>query len=627
MAHSQFELLRQRRFAPFFWTQALGAFNDNVFKNALVAMVTFVLVSLTPEQESTFIQLSAGLFILPFFLFSATSGQLSERFDKSKLAQAVKWMEIAIMLIASAGFIYKNVPLLMVCVFGMGLHSTLFGPLKYSLLPQVLKPEELTGGNGLVEMGTFVAILLGTILGTNLINIPVTGAYWVAGATILIAVIGLLTSRKMPTAPGTTDTINWNPVSETLNTLSFVTKNRSVFLSCLGISWFWFYGSVFFTQLPQYSKYVLGSSDGTFTLLLSLFSIGIAIGSLLCEKLSHRTVEIGLVPLGAIGMTVFGADLFFAHPQIMGEQKLALMQVIAQPGVKRVMFDLFMMAIFSGLYIVPLFALVQSRTEKDKVSRVIAANNILNALFMVVAAGLSYAALNVLHWTIPQLLLSVAILNAFAAIYIFSLVPEFLMRFVAWVLTKMMYKVDVKGIEEHVPDEGAVLIVCNHVSYMDALILGGAIPRPTRFVMYYKIFQIPVASWFFKTARAIPIAGAKENMELMQKAFDEVDKALAEGEIVGIFPEGKLTTDGEIAEFKSGVEKILARRAVPVVPIALKGMWASMFSKRDSKLGRLRVPRRIRAHIEVEAGPPVPAAEANAEMLEAKVKELRGNRA
>ncbi|MGH8104827.1 MAG: MFS transporter [Arenimonas sp.] len=627
MAHNQFDLLKQRRFAPFFWTQALGAFNDNVFKNALIAMVTFVLVSLSKEQGSTFIQLSSALFILPFFLFSATSGQLSERFDKAKLAQAVKWMEIAIMLIASVGFIYKNIPLLMVCVFGMGLHSTLFGPLKYSLLPQVLRPEELTGGNGLVEMGTFVAILVGTILGSFLITIPETGAYWVAGATILIAVTGLLTSRKMPTAPGTTDSINWNPISETLNTLSFVTKNRSVFLSCLGISWFWFYGSVFFSQLPQYSKYVLGSSEGTFALLLSLFSIGIAVGSLLCEKLSHRTVEIGLVPLGAIGMTVFGADLFFAHPQIVGEKGLLLSQVIAQPGVKRVIFDLFMMAIFSGLYIVPLFALVQSRTDKDKVSRVIAANNILNALFMVVAAGLSIVALNVLHWTIPELLLAVAVLNAFAALYIFSLVPEFLMRFVAWVLTKMMYKVETKGIEENIPDEGAVLIVCNHVSYMDALILGGAIPRPARFVMYYKIFQIPVASWFFKTARAIPIAGAKEDPETMQKAFDEVDRALAEGEIVGIFPEGKLTTDGEIAEFKSGVEKILARRAVPVVAVALKGMWASMFSKRDSRLGRLRVPRRIRAHIEVEAAPAMPAAEVNAEILEAKVKSLRGDRA
>lgn len=627
MANNQFELLKQRRFAPFFWTQALGAFNDNVFKNALIAMVTFVLVSLSEKQESTFIQLSSALFILPFFLFSATSGQLSERFDKAKLAQAVKWMEIAIMLIASVGFVYKNIPMLMICVFGMGLHSTLFGPLKYSLLPQVLRPEELTGGNGLVEMGTFVAILLGTILGANLINIPDTGAYWVAAATILIAVIGLLTARKMPSTPGTSTSINWNPISETLNTLSFVTKNRSVFLSCLGISWFWFYGSVFFTQLPQYSKYVLGSSEGTFTLLLSLFSIGIAIGSLLCEKLSHRTVEIGLVPLGAIGMTVFGADLFFAHPQIIGEKGLLLSQVISQPGVKRVIFDLFMMAIFSGLYIVPLFALVQSRTDKDKVSRVIAANNILNALFMVVAAGLSYVVLNVLHWSIPQLLLAVAILNAFAALYIFSLVPEFLMRFIAWVLTNLMYKVDTKGIEDNVPDEGAALIVCNHVSYMDALILGGAIPRPTRFVMYYKIFQIPVASWFFKTARAIPIAGAKEDPETMRKAFDEVDKALAEGEIVCIFPEGKLTTDGEIAEFKSGVEKILAERKVPVVPIALKGMWTSMFSKRDSKVGSLRVPRKIRALIEVEAGPAIPAEEATADILEAKVKALRGNRA
>jgi len=283
--------------------------------------------------------------------------------------------------------------------------------------------------------------------------------------------------------------------------------------------------------------------------------------------------------------------------------------------------------LFAGFYVVPLFALIQSRTPKRELSRVIAAMNIQNAAFIVVAAVAGVALLQFAHWTIPQLFLALAIVHALVAIWIFTVVPEFLMRFLSWVLVRTLYRLRVRGIEDNVPDEGPALIVCNHVSYMDALILSGSIPRPVRFVMYYKIFEIPVMRWIFRTAKAIPIAGAREDPELMQRAFDEIDKALAEGELVGIFPEGALTKDGEISPFKSGVERILQRRAVPVVPMALLGMWSSMWSRRDGRLKRMRVPRRFRAHVDVVAETPILGQVASAELLEAKVRAMRGDAA
>ena len=283
--------------------------------------------------------------------------------------------------------------------------------------------------------------------------------------------------------------------------------------------------------------------------------------------------------------------------------------------------------LFAGFYVVPLFALIQSRTPKGELSRVIAGMNIQNAGFIVLAAVLGIVGLQYAHLTIPQLFLALAIANTLVALWIFTVVPEFLMRFLSWVLVRTLYRLRARGIEDNVPDEGPALLVCNHVSYMDALILAATIPRPVRFVMYYKIFNIPVMRWIFRTAKAIPIAGARENPELMQRAFDEIDAALAEGELVGIFPEGALTKDGEMTAFKSGVEKILARRDVPVVPMALRGMWTSMWSKRDSRLQRMRVPRRFRAHVEVVAAPPIEGQIATAELLEAKVRELRGDAA
>ncbi len=630
MADSQFKLLAQRRFAPFFLTQAFGAFNDNVFKQALIIMIAFKIPGLVKEDIDFWSNLASGLFILPFFLLSANAGQWAEKFEKSRSIRWIKLLEIVIMTLAAIGFWLNSLPFLLGVLFLMGAQSTLFGPIKYSILPQMLKPEELVGGNALIESGTFLAILIGTIVGGTLMGSFVNGPLYASIAILVIAIAGYLSSRAIPPAPAAAPdlVLNWNPITETWHNLQFLRGNRSVLNSVLGVSWFWFFGAMFLAQLPNYTRYYLGGNESVATLVLTLFSLGIGAGSMLCEKLSHRTVEIGLVPLGAIGLTVFGVDLYFAkHSAASVEGSLSAIAFLSEPSNWRIVLDLLLIGVFGGFYIVPLFALIQQRSPRERLSRIVAANNILNALFMVTAAILAIILLSILKFTIPQVLLTTAILNAVVAVYIFTLVPEFLMRFGAWVLTKAMYRLEVKGIEQHVPDEGAALLVCNHVSYMDALILGGAVPRPVKFVMYYKIFNIPVLSWLFRTAGAIPIAGAKENPEMMARAFERIDEALAAGEIVGIFPEGALTRDGEIAEFKSGVEKILERRPVPVVPMALKGMWASMFSKRDSRLARMRVPRRFRANVELEAVAAVSGETADRHSLETIVRGLRGDRA
>ncbi|MFN7550900.1 MAG: MFS transporter [Pseudomonadota bacterium] len=619
---NQFSLLRQRRFLPFFLTQSLGAFNDNVFKNALVALVTFVMTDLSEQQQTLLTNLAAALFIAPFFLFSATAGQLAEKYDKALLARAIKLLEVAIMAFAAAGFLTHHVEFLLAMVFMMGLHSTLFGPLKYSIMPQVLAPDELVGGNGLVEMGTFVAILGGSLLGSALIQVEGAGPWLVSGACIVLALAGLATALAMPRVPPPVPDLRlrWNVFAETAANLRYLAGNRTVFLACLGVSWFWFFGSVYFVQLPNYAKTVLGGDGGVYQFLLAVFSIGVALGSLLCERLSGHKVEIGLVPFGSLGMTAFGIDIYFARPDLALATGASLGELFAHGWMWRLTFDLAMMAVFCGFFIVPLFALIQTRSERSHQSRVIAANNILNALFMVAATGIAVLLLNVAGLTIPQLLLVMAVFNAVVAIYIYTLVPEFLWRFVAWLLVGAMYRLEVHG-RDKIPDQGACILVCNHVSFMDAVILMGAVRRPTRFVMYWKIFQIPVVKWLFRAARAIPIAGRGENEALMLRAFDVVDRELGAGEVVGIFPEGGITRDGTLQPFRPGIERMLAKRPVPVVPMALRGMWGSLFSRKD----RLRLPRRFRSRIALVVGDPIPAGEVTAALLEQRVRELRGD--
>ncbi len=623
---SQFALFGQRRFAPFFWTQALAAFNDNAFRNALLVLVAFQL-GLDERAAGLYTNLAPALFILPFFLFSATAGQLAERFEKSRIIRWVKLFEIAAMAVAAAGFLTHHVALLLIVLFMMGIHSTVFGPIKYAILPQALKPAELLGGNGLVEMGTQLAILLGMMAGSVLMGVAGVGAWLASGLTIVVAVAGYVACRFIPPAPATAPglRINWNPFTETARVVGITRANRAVWNAVLGISWFWFFGTVLVAQLPLYTRETLGGDSTVYALVLALFSIGSGLGALACEKLSGRRVEIGLVPLGAFGITAFGVDLYFAGHGTASAHGLDWLAFLRGAGNWHIALDLTLIGAFAGLYVVPLFAFVQSRAPREKLSRVIAGNNIMNAVLIVTAAGFGLG-LTALGVSAAGIFLAAALLNVLVAAYIFTLVPEFILRFVTWLLTTTLYRVRADGLR-NIPEEGAALLVCNHVSYVDALLLMANLRRPARFVMYYKIFDIPLLRFLFRTAKAIPIAGHKEDPALLAQAFDTIDAALAGGELVCVFPEGALTPDGAMTAFRPGMETILARRAVPVVPMALRGLWGSMWSRRDSALHRARLPRRFRAHVELVVGAPVPASEATAATLEARVRVLRGEMA
>jgi len=620
--HSQFELFRERRFMPFFMTQGLGAFNDNIFKNALAAVLVFEGSRLGDFNTDQVVNLSALLFILPFFLFSALFGQFADKYEKSLQIRRVKLFEVVIMALATLGFWTDSVPLLLFVLFLLGLQSTIFGPIKYGILPQILKPQELVGGNALVEMGTFVAILAGTIAGPQLAGIDVSWPYWVGAAGLAVAVTGYLFSLRVPRAEAVAPEldINWNIFSETLRNLRFLNANRVVLNSVLGISWFWFFGATFLVQIPSYSQNVLGGDENLMSGLLALFIVGISTGSLLCEKLSGRQVEIGLVPFGAIGLTLFGLDLYFASPSAPGEA-VTLGAFLADGSNWRIVADLMLIGVFGGFYIVPLYALVQSRSAPDHRSRVIAGLNILNALFMVIAALMAMLILGPAGLSIPELFLITAVLNAIVAVYIFTLVPEFLMRFLVWILIHTIYRVQTSDLD-NIPDEGPVIVVSNHVSFVDPLILGGMIRRPVRFVMYYRIYEIPLLKFIFRTGKAIPIAGRSENEAVLEAAYARMQEVLEDGDVLGIFPEGGLTTDGEIQPFKPGVERILAGHDAVVVPVALCNLWGSMFSRRDPLYKRR--PYKLWAKIDMRVGQPIPAAEVTAERLQREVEALRG---
>jgi 1-acyl-sn-glycerol-3-phosphate acyltransferase len=622
---SQFRLLAERRFGPFFGVQFLGAFNDNVFKQALVILLAYQTASFTTMSSDTLQNLAQALFILPFFLFSATAGQIADKFEKSKLITITVAIELAVMALGAVGLFLQDLALLLGALFLGGVQSALFGPVKYAILPQHLNETEIVGGNGMVEMGTSIAILLGMVYGGWLITQPGWGVAGVAVSAIAFAAAGIVLSRFIPRSPAPSPElqINWNPLTETWRNLRFTARNRAVWLSILGISWFWFYGAMFITQFPNLSRNVLAASEHVVTLLLVVFSVGIGAGSLLCERLSGRKVEIGLVPFGSIGLTLFGVDLWLAAELHAPHGAQTLAEFARDATHWRMLVDLFLVGLFGGFYIVPLYALVQMRSDPAHRSRIIAGNNILNAAFIVAAAALAIG-LFAAGLTIPQLILVTALLNAAVALYIYLLVPEFLMRFLVWMLVHSVYRLEKSGLER-IPDEGAALIVANHVSFVDALVIAAACRRPVRFVMDYRIFGMPVLNFVFRTGKAIPIASAKEDATMMERAFAEVAAALRAGDLVCIFPEGKLTDTGDMYPFRPGVKRILEETPVPVVPIALRGLWGSFFSRKDG--AAMTRPWRLRpfAKIGLAVGDPVPAVQATPEALQARVAELRGD--
>lgn len=620
----QFSLLASRRFGPFFGAQFLGAFNDNLVKQAMLALLTFQGAAYTDLGLGIVTNIAGGVFILPFFLFSALAGSLADKYERSGIIRMVKFLEIGIMLLALAGFYLKSFPTLMACIGLLGLHSTIFGPVKYAILPQHIERSRLVGANALVEAGTFLAILGGTIGGGLFGSMGDQGGVYASLAGLACALLGLACAWGVPKAeaPAPGLRISLNIFKQTASAIGFARQPASVWNSILGISWFWFYGALLLAQFPAYAKDVLGGGPTGITLLLATFSVGVGLGNMACERLSFGRIEIGLVPLGSIGMSLFGADLFLASPATPLGVGLGAMALLSHASVWRVVFDLSMLGFFGGLYIVPLYALIQTRSDEASRSRVIAANNIVNAAFMVGSALVGVAAFK-LGASIPQVFLGAAVANLLVALHIYRLVPEFLLRFMAFILTRVLYRVDLSRFED-LPEEGPVLITCNHVSFVDAVILMGCFKRPIRFVMDHNIFKNPVLGFVFRGVKAIPIASAKESQATMDQAFASVSQALRDGEAVLIFPEGRITQDGSMAPFRPGMERILAANPVPTQHVALRGLWGSFFSRAHGRAMSKPFARGAFNRIGLASTGLLPAGYANAARAEALTLGLLG---
>ncbi|MCG3759718.1 MFS transporter [Vibrio cincinnatiensis] len=620
MPHSQSSLLTQQRFLPYFITQFFGAFNDNIFKNVLLLFVAFASADSLTISSHLFINLAAGLFILPFFLFSASAGVLADKYEKSWFIRRVKLFEIGIMCIGAVGFVTQNYALLLLMLFLMGTQSAFFGPVKYALLPQQLKTNELVAGNALVETGTFLAILLGT-LGAGVIASAEKAPMIAAGAVILFAILGYISSRFIPIAPASNPQLifKWQPIKQTKKTIAIAKRDRTIFQAMMAISWFWFLGATYLTQFPNFTKLFLNGGESAVSFLLALFSVGIAVGSLACDKLSNHRIEIGLVPLGSFGISLFGYFMASSIPTDL-PQFTHFTDFISYSELWPLFASLLLLGISGGIFIVPLYALMQQRAKTTERAQVIAALNIYNALFMVGSALLGIICLTLLSLSIPQLFILLAVLNFLVATYLFLQVPIFVVRLLVWALTHTIYRVKHKHLY-HLPEHGGALIVCNHVSYMDALLLSAVCPRLIRFVMEEDYANVPILRRFLSRAGVIPICANKRSS--IRRAFAEVEQALQEGHLVCIFPEGRLTTDGEMNPFMRGMDVILKRSPVPVIPMAIKGLWGSFFSRYQGRACR-GLPRKLWSRIEIEAGEAVPSGQASTELMQQRVAQLRG---
>ncbi|WP_218139038.1 MFS transporter [Allopseudospirillum japonicum] len=576
--------------------------NDNIYKNSLLLLLTFGISQQMGMNSHLLNNLAAGLFILPFFIFSALGGQLADKYDKAFLIRKIKGLEVIIMSLAGICFFLNFYWGLLALLFFMGMQSALFGPVKYAILPQNLSAKELVAGNAWVELGTFMAILLGTLAAGILVTWG--QAFSVALAVIVLAVVGWLASLAIPITKAENPKliVNFNFFSSTWDLLKYAYQDKNIWLTLWAISWFWFLGASYLTQFPTYARDFLYADAQVVTLLLAMFSIGVAIGSLLCEKLSYARLELGMVPLGSLLITLGGLGLISVHIEV-STTLTQLTHFLTERYAWQVIVSLLILGIGGGLYIVPLYTLLQQRSARDHRARIIAANNVVNALMMVFSALAGIFFLVMLEWNLAEFWMLLACINILVAAIIYTYIPEFTLRCVIWLTCHLLYRVRVNNIQ-HLPDEGPVLVICNHVSYIDALLLGGMIRRPVRFVMDKPIYQIKALNWFFRLAQAIPIASERHDPQGLRKAFAQIDMALAAGELVLIFPEGRLTPNGQLQPFKAGVLRILRQRSVPVVPMALQGLWGSWFSRSGGMAFR-KWPKRLRAPVTLNVGDPI----------------------
>lgn len=582
-------LLGSRRFLPLFIVQFLGAFNDNVFRFALLTLISYKLASELDTQASVLNIIAAGIFILPFFLFSGTGGLLADKYQKHRLIRYIKLFEIMIMLLAAVAFINSELWLLLLCLGLTGLQSALFGPVKYGVLPSLLKDEELLAGNALFEAGTFLSILLGTIVG-GLLILGEFGQWQISLVLIMCALIGWLASLLVPHVESYAPDISpgFNIFKDSLKVFRIGTKNPDIKRIILGISWFWFLGYVIHSQLPPLTAEILRANEKVSVLLLVMFTMGIGTGSLLCSRIMHDEVNARYVPFAALLMSLFTLDLFYATNMMLSQHSAhALYDVksFLQIGLSwRILADMFLLSASAGFYIVPLYTLLQKRAEDATRSRTIAANNIINAMFMVLASVLVLCVLK-LGYQIPDLFWMLAILNIMVAFYIMKIIPRKSLRTIGRILLKILYRVEVKGLENFPKDKTPYVIVSNHVSFLDGPLLMCFLPTSPVFAINTVVNEKWWAKIFTRFFEMFPIDPSQP------MAIKGLIKMLRVGRRVVIFPEGRISLTGRLMKMYEGAGKIADMGNAGIIPVRIEGAEYTPFSRMDKAIRHRLFPR------------------------------------
>ncbi len=605
---NQFGLLLRRGFGALWLTQAMAALADQLTRGLLAG--TLVGLAFLPPSLSDKGLLAGAWFILPGLVLAPFGGQLADVRDPRRMLVIARGAGLAAALAAGAAIAWGQPAALYAAALLAGSQQALFVPARGRLLRHGLSDQELAGGCGLivgvVQFAALAALALPYLESA-------AGPGWFAGALIAVAAGSLAASLFLPaTGIQPRRARSWSPVDVARDTVTTVVKNRNILLAVLGVGWFWFTGTIYIICLPDHAVAAFDAAREDVTLLLAAPIAGIVLGALLCGPSSGRRIELGLVPLGAILIAAAGLDFyFFATPDGGGG------------SFRRALIDLALLGVGAGLFVVPLMAWIIQNAPPRRLGRVQGGVYLSIALFVAAAIGTAELS-RVGDIDLGDLMLAATLIHTAVSVYIFLLLPEFLLRLVMWFLIHTIYRVEESGLD-HVPLSGPAIIVCNHVSYVDALVIGAKLRRPVRFVMHKHIFTVPGLGLLFRLYKAIPIASAKTDPETLAAAMDQVADELARGQLVGIFPEGHLTHDGEIDIFRSGVEKIVERTPVPVVPMALQGLWGSFFSNCGGPALTHR-PRLRGSKLGLVVGPPVPPQEVDAADLRARVEALRGDR-
>ncbi|GAB2880695.1 MFS transporter [Microbulbifer echini] len=565
--HNQFALLSKRRFLPLFLSLTSAAFNDNIFKNALLVMLAF---RLAEAEANALINLATGFYILPYFLFSVTAGQLADKYDKSRIIRILKLAEIIIVVFGAYALIYNNQVLNFVVLFLLAAHTAIFSPVQYALLPQHLKRRELMGGNGLAQMGSFAGVLSGTIAGTLLAGDTKPGESGLAELSVImamVAILGYLASRMIPpaTPPAPKLHIDWNPISQAWRILRLTMKNPSVFYAILACSWFWLVSSTYLAQVPSLTKNVLGASEPVITIILCCLSIGVATGSLMCEALSRGRITFGIVPIGALGITLAGLGLGITVDQFETLSGASVTEYLRSDGAYAVLIYTTLLGIFGGIFIVPLYAIMQDRTDSTVRAQVLSLNNVLNALFIASISVLSIFLLDVLKITIPQLYILMAVLNVVVMAFLFVKLPQFIVHLFLWLSSHLLARTSYAHLDR-IPKNGSVMLACNPAGKLTSVLLMDSLPRSVRFIIPEFLYRAPLLHFIFKYYGTAPIV-----YELPLKSVNlrsEIQQAQADGDLLCFFP-GLDADSSQVHSAEALLQAILTDTVTPIMPLYL----------------------------------------------------------